>query len=146
MTEDEMMRLGAACGAAVQGGEVFELIGDIGAGKTTFTKGLARGMDVSDDVQSPTFTISRVYDGRDGLRLVHYDFYRLPDAGIMKDELHESVTDDQTVTVIEWSAVVAGVLPENRITLHITPGAEDGRTVRFDAPENIRQRFAEAMR
>jgi tRNA threonylcarbamoyladenosine biosynthesis protein TsaE len=96
-----MQDFGARLGAKLSGGEVIELVGDIGAGKTTFTKGLARGLGVSDDVQSPTFTISRIYETPSGIRLAHYDFYRLQDAGVMQMELAESVCDPHTITVIE---------------------------------------------
>ena len=114
-------------GRALKGGEIIELIGDVGAGKTTFVKGLAKGLDISEDVQSPSFTISRVYDGRDGLRLAHYDFYRLADAGIMKNELLETVQDPRTITVIEWADIVEGVLPENRITIQFEAPTEESR-------------------
>jgi tRNA threonylcarbamoyladenosine biosynthesis protein TsaE len=106
---EQTRRLGARIGASLKGGEVFELVGDVGAGKTTFTKGLAQGLGISDEVQSPSFTISRVYDGRDNLQLVHYDFYRLSDPGIMASEVAEMVQDPKTVTVIEWADIVEGV-------------------------------------
>ena len=84
---------------------VIELIGDVGAGKTTFTRHLARALGVTEPVQSPTFTLSRVYDVADGRRLVHYDFYRLGEAGIIADELAETSADDTTITVIEWGFI-----------------------------------------
>ena len=90
---EDLVNFGWRIGSLLQGGETLELIGDIGAGKTTLTKGLARGLHIEDEVQSPTFTISRNYEAADGLRLAHYDFYRLPDAGIMKMELDEAIHD-----------------------------------------------------
>jgi tRNA threonylcarbamoyladenosine biosynthesis protein TsaE len=132
-----MLDFAEQIGRQLMGGEVIELIGDVGAGKTTFTKGLAKGLGINEVIQSPTFTISREYDARDGLRLSHYDFYRLPDAGIMADELHETVTDPRSVTVVEWAEVVDNVLPEKRITLRITPSrvSETSRDIEllFDA-------------
>lgn len=110
-TVEETQALANRIGLSLKGGEVIELVGDVGAGKTTFTKGLARGLGVDEDVQSPSFTISRVYDGHDNLRLAHYDFYRLTDAGIMVNELADSVQDPHTVTVIEWADSVHDVLP-----------------------------------
>jgi tRNA threonylcarbamoyladenosine biosynthesis protein TsaE len=136
-SENEMLDFAEQIGRQLMGGEVIELIGDVGAGKTTFTKGLAKGLGINEVIQSPTFTISREYDARDGLRLSHYDFYRLPDAGIMADELHETVTDPRSVTVVEWAEVVDNVLPEMRITLRITPSrvSETSRDIEllFDA-------------
>lgn len=128
-TEKDMKQFGERLGRLLHGGETIELIGDVGAGKTTLTKGIALGLGVDEDVQSPSFTISRVYDGRDGLQLAHYDFYRLDNAGIMADELSEVVGDPQIVTVIEWAGIVEGVLPVDRLTLRIISPAEHVREV-----------------
>lgn len=125
----DMKELGARLGAALRGGEVIVLVGDVGAGKTTLTKGIAAGLAIGEDVQSPTFTISRVYEARDDLRLAHYDFYRLVDAGIMSGELAEAVVDPQTITVIEWGEIVAGVLPPDVLTVTIVSPSEESRRV-----------------
>ena len=101
--ETEMMAVGRVLGERFRGGEVLELVGDVGAGKTTLVKGIGQGLRVDDDVQSPSFTISRVYEARDGLELHHYDFYRLQDAGVMQYELAESISDPKAVTVVEWA-------------------------------------------
>lgn len=126
---DEMQALGKRLGRACRGGELFELVGDVGAGKTTFTKGLAQGLGVAEDVQSPTFTISRMYEARDGLTLAHYDFYRLTDAGILRMELAETAQDAHTVTVIEWGGIVEDVLPAGRMTLAMSSPSETARVV-----------------
>ena len=109
------------------------MIGDVGAGKTTLTKAIAVGLGVSEDVQSPSFTISRVYPVRDGLRLVHYDFYRLSDAGIMKQELDEVFRDQTTITVVEWGNIVSDILPVDRLTLTIVPPSELTRRIIVEA-------------
>lgn len=114
-------------GSHLKGGEVFELIGDVGAGKTTFVKGLAQGLGIDDDIQSPSFTISRLYDARDGLQLVHYDFYRLTDPGIMENEVAEMIHDKTVITVIEWADIVEGVLPEHRYTIQFESPSETVR-------------------
>lgn len=119
-----MSTLGTQIAAQLHGGQVIELIGDVGAGKTTFTKGLARGLGITEAVQSPTFTISRRYQGK-RWHLAHYDFYRLDDAGIMQDELAETLADPDTITVIEWAGSVAGILPAEHITITITADAAD---------------------
>lgn len=124
-----MKAFGAAIGARCIGGEVIELVGDVGAGKTTLAKGIATGLSVEEDVQSPSFTISRVYEARDNLRMVHYDFYRLTDAGIMRDELSETMSDPQNITIIEWSGIVDGVLPIDRVTINIQSPTETSRHV-----------------
>lgn len=127
--ENEMKALGEKLGALLHGGEVLELVGDVGAGKTTLTKGIAKAMGIDEDVQSPSFTISRVYDAPQELYLAHYDFYRLQDAGIMTDELHETIQDPKTVIIIEWAEIVGGVLPSDRLTISITSPGETVRLV-----------------
>ena len=145
-SESAMKTFGARLGALFAGGEVIELVGDVGAGKTTLTKGIAEGMGIAETVQSPSFTISRVYDDTmTGLRLAHYDFYRLHDAGIMAEELRETAQDSQAVTIIEWADIVSGVLPEDRLTITITAVTETGRHVELNPHGPLSQRLAEAL-
>ena len=125
-----MKQLGEAIGQSLSGGEVLELVGDIGAGKTTLTKGIARALGINEPVQSPTFTISRVYDSPKGLRLAHYDFYRLSEAGIMGDEIREAM-DDDSVVIVEWAGAVDDDLPEDRLVVKITTISEEERLVEF---------------
>jgi len=135
-TENEMKTFGAQIGALLKGGEIIELVGDVGAGKTTLTKGIAAGLGIDEDVQSPSFTISRVYSVRDELTLAHYDFYRLGSAGIMADELYEAIHNPDTVIIIEWGGVVEGVLPADRLTIKIESPTESDRrlTVTSNGP------------
>lgn len=128
-SETEMKWLGEALGAALEGGEVLELIGDVGAGKTTLTKGIAAALGITEPVQSPTFTISRVYLAPGGLELHHYDFYRLGEAGIMGDEIQEVMARPENVTVVEWAGAVDHVLPDDRLVVKITATSEDERQV-----------------
>lgn len=137
--EAEMKKIGALLSGSFKGGEVLQLVGDVGAGKTTFTKGLAMGLGIVDDVQSPSFTISRVYDARDGLQLAHYDFYRLNDAGIMTAELQEVVHDPTTVTVIEWADIVEGVLPDTYMSITFASPSETTRTI--TVPDTYQELF-----
>lgn len=126
---EEMIEFGKEIGSNLEGGSVLELIGDVGAGKTTFTKGLALGLGVLETVQSPTFTILRVYEG-DNLTLSHYDFYRLNDYGIMKMELAENLSDPQNITVVEWAGELADILPEKHLKLIFESVGEDKRLVK----------------
>lgn len=137
MTENEMRNFGERIGAKLRGGEIIELIGDLGAGKTTFAKGLARGLGIDDQIQSPTFTIELSYAARDGLTLNHYDFYRLNDPGLMADEIRESSTNPQNITLIEWGENVRDFLPKNKTTtikIDYLPG--DGRDVQIKIPKS----------
>jgi len=132
-----MMEFGAKLGAQLRGGECIILTGDVGAGKTVLTKGLARGLAVDDDVQSPTFTISRVYKGRDELELAHYDFYRLSEPGIMKDELREVLSDSQVITVVEWADIVENVVPDKAIRIMISPLSETSRSLEITGADTL---------
>lgn len=125
---DEMTDFGKKFGSFLKGGEVIELVGDVGAGKTTFTKGLARGLGVAEAVQSPSFTISRIYDGAN-FQLKHYDFYRLNEPGIIADEIADGLGDFDNITVVEWGESVKDILPENRIKIIFKPLNEKTREV-----------------
>lgn len=138
ITDDLAMKtFGEQIGRLLRGGECLELIGDVGAGKTTFVKGLAVGLNVDDDVQSPSFTISREYVTRDGLTLAHYDFYRLHEAGVLSYELAESLLDPQTVTVVEWGETIGAVLPDERVVISIAylPDSESRELTIKTAPK-----------
>jgi tRNA threonylcarbamoyladenosine biosynthesis protein TsaE len=136
-SETETRAVAKKLGSLLRGGEIIELVGDIGAGKTTFVKGLAEGLRVDEDVQSPSFTINRLYEARDGLRLAHYDFYNLSDAGIMKHELADALQDPTTITVIEWGEIVEGILPDNRLKIQIEAPTETSRTLTFTGDQKL---------
>lgn len=139
--EGEMQAFGVKLGAFLRGGEIIELVGDVGAGKTALTKGIAAGLGVAEDVQSPSFTISRVYETPQHLYLVHYDFYRLHDPGIMAEELREALGDQQNIIVVEWADIVKGVLPADRLSIRITPTADHDRQLDIIAGGSISQQI-----
>lgn len=120
----------------MRGGEVIELSSDLGGGKTTFTRGLARGAGSRDRVASPTFTISREYVAPN-FTIAHFDFYRLGEAGIVGDEFEEIIGDPAYVTVAEWSGVVQDVLPEQRLCLQIAQAGDDKRELTFTWPKAL---------
>lgn len=130
--EEEMKKIGQLIGSLLIGGEVIELVGDVGSGKTTFVKGLAVGLGISDYIQSPSFSISRVYDNNKGMNLIHYDFYRLDDPGLMANELNESIDNKNNIVVIEWADVVEGVLPADRLKINIEYLSENERKMTFE--------------
>ncbi len=136
-SEDETKSLGLSIGLSLGGGEVIELVGDVGTGKTTLVKGVAVGLGIDEYIQSPSFTINRLYDGRDDIKLSHYDFYRLDNAGIMADELGEEIGSPGVVTIIEWAGVVEGVLPDDRLTIKITSPGETSRKFELSAGGDI---------
>ncbi len=116
------------------------LSSDLGGGKTTFTKGLAKGLGSKDIVNSPTFTVSRVYDCRDGIELHHFDFYRLNEGGMVAHELAEVVENPKAIVVVEWGDVVSDVLPKNRITVQFdrVASGEENRRIKITYPTELK--------
>ncbi len=109
-SEQEMLDFGKSYAEKLQAPAVIELVGDVGAGKTTFVRGLAQGIGIKEPLSSPSFTISRFYQG-EKYTLTHYDFYRLEDPGLMAEDLAESIADENNITIIEWGQSIADILP-----------------------------------
>lgn len=131
---EDTRALGRRLGALARAGDLLVLTGDLGAGKTTLTQGLAEGLGVRGPVTSPTFVIARVHPSlQDGPALVHVDAYRLGDGAELDDlDLDESLAD--SVTVVEWGAGLAEQLTEDRLELTLlrsSTAAEEGRTARL---------------
>ena len=114
---------------------VIELIGDVGAGKTTLTRGIAKGLGIDDEVTSPSFTICKKYAFASGT-LSHYDFYRLPDPGIMSEEISEAIAEPHALVIVEWGSSVSNLLPEERIIIEILSLANQSRQVKISCPDN----------
>lgn len=127
---EDTLRLGEAVARGCRGGEVFELISDLGGGKTAFVRGMAKGIETEDDVSSPSFTINNSYKGRE-LILEHFDFYRLDEAGVVADELTEDLSLPKTVVVVEWGDIVHDVLPTHTVRVKIVPQESEERIVTF---------------
>ena len=121
-TEADLIRAGEELGKTLKPPYFLELVGDIGAGKTTFVKGLATGLGINDEITSPSYTISKCYRN-DSITLNHYDFYRLDDPGIMSEDLEESLSDPDTITVVEWADIVKNTTPDAVVKITIK---EDG--------------------
>jgi tRNA threonylcarbamoyladenosine biosynthesis protein TsaE len=113
---EDTFNFGYAIGQAAENGCFIALSGDLGAGKTHFVQGLAKGLDIPDIVTSPTFNIMNIYeDGR--LPLKHFDFYRLHD----EDDLYNIGWDEYSVggvTVAEWADLFPGLIPPEAMTIH----------------------------
>ena len=124
-TED----LGMKIAKALKGGEVLAMTGDLGAGKTTMTKALARGLGIEEHVTSPTFTIVNEYEGR--LKLFHFDVYRIADIEEMYDLGFEEYIYGDGVSIIEWSNLIKEILPEDTINIEILASDVDERTIRI---------------
>ncbi len=134
ITSNQTEQLGEKLGSNLRGGEVIELQSDLGGGKTTLTRGIAKGAGSTNRVSSPSFTLSKEYDAPQ-FTIRHYDYYRLDDAGLMADELVEVAGDSDYVVVIEWGEVVADVVPKDRvrIVLERQPDTEE-RAITLHVP------------
>lgn len=128
--------MAAAVGRRLKGGEVIELVSDLGGGKTVFVKGVAKGMGIKDLVGSPSFTIASEYKAGD-LTLHHFDFYRLGEPGIVGSELSEILGIPENVVAIEWADLVNTVLPQNRLSIHIHSLGETDRKLKFHYTKDL---------
>lgn len=124
---EETETFAARLAALLKPQDLVTLEGDLGAGKTTFTKGLAKGLGVARMVNSPTFTILKQYPGN--VNLNHFDVYRLEnsDEDIGFDELFES----DAVSVIEWAKFIEDYLPNDRLEITITRQSEENRKIQL---------------
>ncbi len=123
----------------LRGGEIFELISDLGGGKTTFVKGIVIELG-GDEATSPSFTIHNIYKSKK-FEIHHYDFYRLNDAGVVGAELSEVIFLPNTVTFIEWGSVVHESLPATRVVVTIEQQDGEGRLFRFEFPSKLQYIF-----
>lgn len=124
----ETEELGAQLAARLRPGDVVAYTGDLGAGKTAFTRGIARGLGIPERVTSSTFTIVNEYEGG-RLPLFHFDLYRLGDPEELFDIGWEDYLARGGVCAVEWSENVAGALEDEPIRVDIRRGAHDGQRV-----------------
>ena len=127
-SEGETEALGVWLAEALAPGAVIAFTGGLGAGKTAFTRGLARGLGIADRVASPTFTIVNEYEGG-RLPLFHFDMYRLGSSDELFDIGWEDYLARGGVCAVEWSENVAGALEEGAILVDICRGALDGQRI-----------------
>ena len=121
----ETFELGVQIGREAKAGDVYTLVGDLGVGKTVFTQGLAKGLEIEEPISSPTFTIVQVYEeGR--LPFYHFDVYRIGDVEEMDEIGYEDYIYGQGVCLIEWSNLIEEILPEKRREITIEKDLEKG--------------------
>lgn len=129
-------KLAEAIGARLFGGETIELVGDLGSGKTTFVRGLARGIGSNEHVASPSFTLGKVYASKK-FQLHHFDFYRLKEPGLLAHELSEMLDSPDDVIVVEWADTIREVLPQGRMIIMIRTTGESERQFTFHYPPKL---------
>ncbi|MFR7590582.1 MAG: tRNA (adenosine(37)-N6)-threonylcarbamoyltransferase complex ATPase subunit type 1 TsaE [Longibaculum sp.] len=128
-SEKDMIDFGEQLASYLFAGAIITLEGDLGAGKTTFTKGIGKGLGIQKVINSPTFTIVKVYQGN--LPLYHFDAYRLEG---QDDELgFEEMFEDEGVCVIEWPKYIENILPKERLAITIKKNNDESRTFDFQA-------------
>lgn len=132
----ETENLGKKLANEAVAGQVFTLIGDLGVGKTVFTQGFAAGLDITEAICSPTFTIVQVYDtGR--LPFYHFDVYRIGDIEEMDEIGYEDYIYGDGVSLIEWANLIEDILPEHLTRITIEKNLEKGFDYRKITVESI---------
>ena len=134
-SEQDMLTFGKKFAKQITTPAVIELIGDVGAGKTTFTRGLAQGLRIKKPVTSPSFTISKSYALPTGGHLIHYDFYRLSDPGLMQEDLSEAIQGNNIV-IIEWGNSIQNILSENHIVITFSKNSDGSHDVKIKSKQN----------
>lgn len=126
---EKTIELGRFLGKMLKEGMVICLDGDLGAGKTHFSKGIALGLEIEEDITSPTFTIVQEYEGR--LDLFHFDAYRISGSEEMYYIGFDDYLNKNGVIVIEWSNIIADILPKERLDIQIKYAPDKGRFFEF---------------
>ena len=133
---EETEALGTKLAKEAKAGQVFTLIGDLGVGKTVFTQGFAKGLDIDEAICSPTFTIVQVYDsGR--IPFYHFDVYRIGDVEEMDEIGYEDYIYGDGVSLIEWANLIEEILPERYTRVTIEKNLEKGLDYRKITIESI---------
>ncbi len=124
-SEEETFRLGEKLARDAQPGRIFALNGDLGVGKTVFTKGMAAGLGIRENVNSPTFTIVQVYEGG-RLPFYHFDVYRIGDIEEMEEIGYEDYFYGSGICLVEWAGLIRELLPEYTVWITIEKDPEKG--------------------
>ena len=124
-SEQETFDAGRRLGEQAASGQIFALLGDLGTGKTVFTKGMAAGLGIEEPVSSPTFTIVQIYEeGR--FPLYHFDVYRIADPEEMEEIGYEDCFFGEGVCLVEWADLIGELMPENTVWIRIEKDLEKG--------------------
>lgn len=128
-SENETFELGCKFSQELKAGDTISLEGDLGTGKTAFTKGIASGLEIKDHITSPTFTLVNTYIGK--VVLHHFDVYRIDDPDELLAIGWEEYFSDDAITVVEWGDLVSDILPPNviRILFRRDDSVPDSRSI-----------------
>ena len=134
-SEEETEALGAALARELAPGSIVLLCGDLGAGKTVFSRGFARGLGVTEPVSSPTYTIVQEYELPTGNRLYHMDLYRIADErAALGFGVDEFLSEPGSFSLVEWPERIKGLLPDTTICVELTHRSENEREIRIILP------------
>ena len=134
----ETFQIGKEIGENAKPGSVYTLIGDLGVGKTVFTQGVADGLEITEPISSPTFTILQVYEeGR--IPFYHFDVYRIGDVEEMEEIGYEDCFYGEGICFIEWANLIEEILPKNYTQITIEKDLEKGFDYRRITIEEIRK-------
>ena len=122
---EDTFQIGMRLGKLAEAGDVYTLTGDLGVGKTVFTKGFAKGLGIEESVNSPTFTILQIYEGG-RLPLYHFDVYRIGSVEEMEETGFEEYIMEDGVSLIEWADLIEEILPRKRTRVLIEKELEKG--------------------
>ena len=127
-SENETLKLGQKVAGCLKSGDILCLEGDLGAGKTTFVKGLAQGLNIKmDKVHSPTFTLMNIYDSK--LPLFHFDLYRMDDIQEILNIGYEEFLFGDGIAVIEWADKLKELLPQEYLKIEFSHAGENQRNI-----------------
>lgn len=142
----ETMVVACLIGKKLKKGDILALSGELGSGKTCFTSGLARGLEISDEykITSPTFTLINEYPGR--CKLYHFDVYRISSYSEFEDLGYEELFCGDGVAVIEWAEKIMSVIPDGAFFLKFKYINEDKRKIIICGPENRLNELEEALK
>ena len=132
---EETIELASKIGAVLRKGDVIAYRGGLGAGKTTFTRGLAIGAGLEDEVTSPTFALINEYHGN--LDIYHFDMYRIEGTDDLETTGFFDYPMDESVFVIEWSEKISEILPENTIYIEIKRTGDESREIIIEGDERF---------
>lgn len=124
LSEEQTFECGYQMGKKAQPGEIYCLIGDLGVGKTIFSKGFAKGLGIEDPITSPTFTIIQQYDG--SIPFYHFDMYRIEDIDELEMIGYEDYFFGQGVCLVEWADLILEVIPPEAQWITIEKDLEQG--------------------
>lgn len=126
---EETQKIAVDFAKNLKAGDTLCMYGDLGAGKTAFVQGLAKGMGIEEPITSPTFTIVNEYNG--ALPLYHFDVYRIADSDEMYEIGYEEYVYGEGVSVIEWPQLIYDILPEKRYDITISKDYDKGDNYRI---------------